>query len=85
MGDLKADLKVRITPELDKEINRIADEMDTTRSSVARDLLDIGYMIMAASRDIDINLWSILRNEVPEQLEEIEKSIEERHGNRTKN
>jgi len=79
MGKFDEDLKIRIRGAMSREINRIAEEREVTRSEVARDLLDVGYLIMAASRDIEINLWDILQNEVPEKVKEIEEYIEEEH------
>lgn len=86
MGELTAELKVRIRPPLSREIDRVAEERDITRSEVARDLLDVGYMIMATSRDIEFsyNLWEILREKVPERIGEIERYIEREYSEKNK-
>ena len=69
-------LSVRIEPEFYEELKRISEVTETPLSTIVRDLLKIGYVVMRP--DVTIHVRELIYYLVPKAIEYIEQKEKER-------
>jgi len=72
-------LSVRIEPEFYEELKKISEVTETPLSTIVRDLLKIGYVVMRP--DVTIHVRELIYFLVPRAIEYIEQKDKEKSEN----
>ena len=70
-------LSVRIEPEFYEELKKISEVTETPLSTIVRDLLKIGYVVMRP--DVTIHVRELIYYLVPKAIEYIEQKEREKY------